>query len=260
MGERLSIIRLQPGCVLDWWSHIGGGQDRLAAAYPRARRITVEPAPPGRQSLPWWSPSRWRAPSAPQRVEQVADGQAHLVWSNMSLHTVFNPLESFARWHRALAVDGFLMFSTLGPGTLPQLRALYERSGWGPPMGPLVDMHDLGDMLVEAGFADPVMDQETITLTWSNADSALLELRSLGANAASGRFAGLRTPRWRARWIDALAGLAARGPAGRLELDFEIVYGHAFKPLPRARVAAESRVELADMRAMVKARRARPSR
>ena len=67
----------------------------------------------------------------------------------------------FERWQRALAVDGFVMFSCLGPGTLRELRALYARLGWRAPAQDFIDMHDLGDMLVHAGFADPVMDQES---------------------------------------------------------------------------------------------------
>jgi malonyl-CoA O-methyltransferase len=172
----------------------------------------------------------------------------------MMLHAEPDPLAVMRRWHRALAVDGFLMFSTLGPGSLPQLRSLYQAEGWGPPMAPLVDMHDLGDMLVEAGFADPVMDQELITLSWSDAATALAELRELGANTDPARSPGLRTPRWRARLMQGLARYAA-GAGERIELGFEVVYGHAFKPPPRMRVAPESAVAVEDLRAMARSRR-----
>ncbi len=94
-------------------------------------------------------------------------------------------------------------------------------------------MHDLGDMLVQAGFADPVMDQETITLTWDSPQALLAELRSLGGNASPLRCAGLRTPRWRARLLRPWNERA--GADGRLALAFEVVYGHAFKAAPRPR-------------------------
>jgi malonyl-CoA O-methyltransferase len=114
-------------------------------------------------------------------------------------------------------------------------------------------MHDLGDMLVHAGFADPVMDQETLTLVWESPDALLGELRALGGNAAPGRFAGLRTPRWRARLGDALAALA--GPDGRPRLSFEIVYGHAFKAAPPPLTDRPTTVSLDEMRALVRSRR-----
>ena len=123
-------------------------------------------------------------------------------------------------------------------------------------MGPLVDMHDLGDMLVQAGFrpGDPVMDQEIVTLNTASAKDALAELKTLGANVACQRWQGLRTERWRRQLMQAMEGPAVQKGSGRVALDFEIVYGHAFKPAPRARVAAESTVALVNMRAMVRAR------
>jgi malonyl-CoA O-methyltransferase len=108
-------------------------------------------------------------------------------------------------------------------------------------------MHDLGDLLVHAGFAEPVMDQELITLTWSTPQAALAELRTLGANVHAGRFAGLRTPRWRDRL---LAELQRRTDAdGRVAISFEIVYGHALRPRARAKMAPVATVALEDLRA-----------
>jgi malonyl-CoA O-methyltransferase len=174
----------------------------------------------------------------------------------MMLHTVTDPALQMQRWRRALAVDGFLMFSTLGPDTLAGLRALYSESGWGSAHAAFTDMHDLGDMLVEAGFADPVMDQERLTLTWATPEALLGELRTLGANADPSRFEGLRTPRWRSRLLAALRERAAGD--GRIALEFELIYGHAFNPAPRAMVAGETHVALDDLRAMVRSGRRRP--
>jgi malonyl-CoA O-methyltransferase len=257
MAGRLGIVKLQPPRVLDWWAHAGAGAPLLAQAYPRAQIVSVERrAPPAAAPPPWWSAKRWRGAGAPALAEaDVAPGAAQLVWANMVLHLVPDPLLTLRDWHKALSVEGFLMFSTLGPGSLPELRALYASQHWGPPLAPLVDMHDLGDMLVAAGFADPVMDQEVVTLTWPDAAAAVAELRSLGANADPGRVPGLHTPRWHRRLLEALEGGASQREGGRIGLSFELVYGHAFKPVPRARVALESAVPLEDMRAMVRAGR-----
>jgi malonyl-CoA O-methyltransferase len=150
------------------------------------------------------------------------------------------------------------MFSCLGPGTLRELHALYRRLGWPAPTAHFVDMHDLGDMLVHAGFADPVMDQELITLQWANARALLDELRSLGGNAAPSRMPGLRTPRWRERLLHALETLA--DAQGRISLQFEVAYGHAFRAAPRARVGEQTTVALDDMRAMIRGGKTRPVR
>lgn len=260
MGERLGVVKLQPRQVLDWWSHLGGGADILARTYPKARIQPVEPFGGASTPQPWWSPRRWSGRPDAIPAAAVPDAQGQLLWANMMLHAVADPLACLGAWHRALAPEGFVMFSTLGPGSLASLRHLYGAQGWGAPMAALVDMHDLGDMLVEAGFADPVMDQESVTLTFSKADQALQELRSIGSNVDPARVSGLRTPRWRRRWLEELERVATRSSSGRIELTFELVYGHAFKPPPRLRVAAEASVSLDDMRAMVRRPRSRSSR
>lgn len=278
MAERLPIIKLKPRVVLDWSARLGGGRRALESAYAadpaRPNIVAVEPVPaaPGQhdtgvaglgymhlerpQPVPWWSPARWRRPPpAPLRPDQVQPGLAQLVWSNMALHGEIRPELLISQWHRALATDGFLMFSTLGPGSLPELRTLYGAESWGPAMAPLVDMHDVGDMLVAAGFADPVMDQELIVLTWPDARAALLELRSLGANIDPKRHAGLRTPRWRSQLTQRLQELASQRDDRRLALTFEVVYGHAFRPPERLRATPEARVSLEEFRAMTRERR-----
>lgn len=260
MAARLPLIRSRPQTVIDWGATLGASADLLARAYPQARRIVVEPHPALRACAarnarrPWWSPGRWRG-RAPEVADarEPAPGSAQLLWANMALHFAPEPEALMRRWQQALEIDGFLMFSTFGPDTLRELRAVHAARGWPPPVQDFVDMHDIGDQLVHAGFADPVMDQEHLTLTWGSAREALAELRALGGNLHPQRHAGLRTPRWRARLEAALASTA--DAQGRIALTFEIVYGHAFKAAPRARVAAETNVPLDDLRAMV--RRAR---
>jgi malonyl-CoA O-methyltransferase len=255
-----------PRHVLDWWSELGASSELLADAYPHAavadvlRPSTLAPAEAASAAIaqarasaaaPGWR--RWLGLGAgrPRSIAQdaVPPGHAQLVWSNMSLHWAPDAPALMREWHRSLVVDGFLMFSTLGPGTLAGLREAYEAQGWGTPYPPWTDMHDIGDMLVEAGFADPVMDQETLRLTYSSPTCALNELRVFGANADTTRFTGLRTPRWRTRLFEALGARA--DSKGRVVLEFEVVYGHAFKPVPRARVAAQTEVGLADMKTML---------
>ena len=259
MAEKLELIKREPAVVADWWGFLGGGAMHLAQRYPKAQRVVVEPSEAlrarsleqGRQ--PWWSPRRWRSSAAAVRLDAIQPGSAQLLWANMMLHWVDDVPSLFAEWQRSLAVDGFVMFSTFGPDTLKELRALYARLGWPQPAQAFVDMHDIGDQLVRAGFADPVMDMEQLTLSWPEPRALLAELRGMGSNLSAARGTGLRTPRWRARLEQELLSLA--GVDGRLSLSFEIVYGHAFKPAPRPRVEGETKVSLEDMRSMVRSRR-----
>jgi len=261
MEERLQWIKARPRHWADWSPLRGGlvAHGLVARRYPDAASYVIEPAPSlvatTRDALaaPWWR--RWQG--AQPRFEAPPDGGVDLLWANMALHMAADPEALIARWHRLVATDGFLMFSGLGPDTVRELRGLYRRLGWPAAGHEFTDMHDWGDMLVHAGFAEPVMDMERVVLTWATPEAALAELRGLGRNLHPARFAGLRSRAWKASLNDALGSLAT--PAsneGRIALTFEIIYGHAFKPTPRVALAAESAVALHDMREMLQ--RGRP--
>lgn len=251
MAERLPMIRLKPTQVLDWSLDAGPPAEPLLSAYPQATVRQVKNEPVAAASA-WWR--RWREARSrvqPVTPDAVPAASAGLVWSNMALHFENDPPAVLAAWRRALQPDGFVMFSTLGPGSLAELRALYDAAGWGPAHVPFVDMHDLGDMMVQAGLADPVTDQETLTLTYGSAEQLLAELRSWGGNGSPARQPGLRTPRWRERLLQAWRERA--DAQGRIALTLELVYGHAFQAPDRGpAVSAETAVDLATMRRMLR--------
>lgn len=265
MAAKLAPIRLQPDHWIDWGAFLGGGAGPVQERYPQARRWVAEVLPElaersreqwrSQAARTWWAPWRrevdpvWLSTS-PDSVPWPEEG-VQLLWANMALHAHSDLPTLLRQWEQSLAVDGFLMCSGLGPDTARELRALYRVLDWPLPTIDFIDMHDLGDALVEAGFADPVMDMERITLTWASAEELLAELRTWGGNVAQGRLAGLRTPRWRADLVQEL-GRALRRPDGRLGMTVEVVYGHAIKPTPRHKLAPETKVSLNDMRAMIK--------
>ena len=259
MEERLGWIKQQPQHWAHWEPVRGGLQAHalLARRYQDSACFVVEPSVERlkfaieKMEKPWWSPARWKAVS--QRFEPPREAGVQMVWANMLLHHAADPQALMAQWHRALSVDGFVMFSCFGPDTLRELRALYAALGWPAPAHEFTDMHDWGDMLVHAGFAEPVMDMERISLSFETPQRLLQELRELGRNLHPGRFAGLRGRTWLADLHRALmARLARPEEGGRLGLTFEIIYGHAFKPVPRLRLLAESQVSLEEMRATLR--------
>ncbi len=258
MQTRLDFIKLQPTRWVHWEPLQGGllAHQALQKRYPQAeawlsseypaQALTAHAAVKGR----WWQAARWLRSRL--RVGVPPEGQAHLLWANMQLHMAARPQNLLQTWHRALAVDGFLMFSCLGPDSLRELRAAYRQQGWPEPAHEFTDMHDWGDMLVEAGFAEPVMDMERITLTYETPERLLAELRELGRNLHVQRFAGLRGRRWREQLDQLLLALARPEEDGRLTLSFEIVYGHALKPQPRAQFSAQTELGLEQMRQMLR--------
>jgi malonyl-CoA O-methyltransferase len=272
MVERLEWIRLQPKAWAHWGAVRGGQRAHIALLnkyqnstcfFPLAGELLADSAIKNivkklknNSTKINWNISKIFQKPPKTEVEVLEDGAVDMLWANMQLHNALDPQALIAKWHRALAVDGFLMFSCLGPDTLRELRGMYEALGWPSPCHQFTDMHDWGDMLVQAGFAEPVMDMERIVLTYETPKKLLEDLRELGRNLHRDRFAALRGKAWKAKLEAALVKhLADPAEGGRLKLTFEVIYGHAMKPKPRIKLSEQSAVSLQDMRAMLQSGR-----
>ncbi len=261
MLERLQWFRVQPDSWLHWEPLLGGLQAHQAlCARLHAARCHVAAQQMAstlvalRAATPRWTNSlQWLRGRRP--VPVAADTRVDMLWANMALHLEPAPQALLRRWHGQIENQGFLLFSCLGPDTLRELRDLYQALGWPAPTQPFTDMHDWGDMLVHTGFAQPVMDMERISLSYSAAAPLLADLRLLGRNFHPDRFPALRARGWHARLAQALESELPRTADGRLLLSVEVIYGHAFKPAPSMPLADPARISVAHMRAMLRAGR-----
>ena len=266
MAERLPWITLQPKSWAHWGAVRGGAQihAELVKHYPKSDCFIAESgdkyayAATKNIANQRWSLAKLLGTGPKTQVAHPSDGSVDMLWANMQLHEALDPQVLLAQWHKALAVDGFVMFSCLGPDTLRELRGMYARLGWPVPSHQFTDMHDWGDMLVQAGFAEPVMDMERIVLTYETPQKLLEDLRELGRNLHPDRFPALRGKAWKARLEAALVEhLSDSAEGGRLKLTFEVIYGHAMKPKPRVKLSEQSAVSLQDMRSMLQGSRGR---
>ncbi len=255
MEDRLQWITLQPESWVHWDPLRGGLQAHtlVAQRYPKSTCYVAEALKKRTQEAMeliaprWWEARRWVGgvvrPGLPPQPAQM-------LWANMALHMAANPEALIAQWSQLLAPEGFVMFSCLGPDTLAELRRIYARAGWPPPSHTFTDMHDWGDMLMHSGFSQPVMDMERITLSFASPQRLLLELRELGRNLHPQRFAALRGRAWHAQLCNALVQELGTPEGNKpLELQFEVIYGHAFKATARPAPSAETAVSLEEMRA-----------
>jgi malonyl-CoA O-methyltransferase len=218
MLERLDYIRLEPRRVLD----AGSGPPRraLRRRYPRASVIALDFSLPmlRRGMLRRWLTGNLFPVCADLERLPIADGAVDLVWSNMALHWVGEPLAALREFRRVLAPGGLLMFSTLGPDSLKELRA----AAGAHRVHRFVDMHDLGDMLLAAGLADPVMDMEMLHFSYRDSERLLRDLRASGQTSArADRPRGLAGRRFAVELRRALGDTP--------QATYEVVYGHAWK-------------------------------
>lgn len=240
MAERLDYMKIVPQRMADIGCATGDGIRALQTRYPKAQPLAIDLALPILQGVCGHNSSWQRLlKRTPQLINAdvcrlpLADNTLDLVWSNLMLHWLDDPLPALREIHRVLNTSGLVMFATLGPDSLLELREAAQKVGADDTARQFPDMHDIGDMLVASGFADPVMDMEMITLTYRHPRQFLADQRHLGAR---GHLLGTQTYQaWR-RIFNAWPPDAE----GRLPLRFEIVYGHAWKPAPRETVQRDA--------------------
>jgi malonyl-CoA O-methyltransferase len=230
--ERLDIVRLQPQVVLDLGAGTGHSTKALRHRYRGATVVAVDLSQAmlveaeRRQS--WLR--RFDLVGADAHRLPIKDASVDLVFSNLMLEWCHDPDAIFQEVRRVLKPGGLLTFTTLGPDTLRELRECWQTIDSYTHVHRFIDMHDLGDALMRAGLAEPVMDTERLTVTYADVDALMRELTASGsANIAYGRPRGLTTKaRLEAlrRVVNSTAQSSRAG--GALSISVEVVYGHAW--------------------------------
>ncbi|MBI3778354.1 MAG: malonyl-ACP O-methyltransferase BioC [Gammaproteobacteria bacterium] len=230
---RLEVVRLEPQWILDIGCGTGYDVRELARRYPRARVLGLDiveiMAHRARRKSGLWRRLTGRCAFACGDAERLpfAPASVDMIVSNLALQWC-DPRTVFAEARRVLRPGGLLMFTTFGPDTLRELRDAWRAADDAPHVHDFIDMHDLGDMLMHAGFADPVMDMESFTLTYDSVRDVMRDIKQLGAhNVARNRARGLTG---KARFARVRAAYEALAHDGKIPATYEAVYGHAWTP------------------------------
>ncbi len=227
--SRLDVVRAAPEVIVDVGCGTGHGARALERRFPRARVIALDAAHgmllAARAQQRWWRRfPRLRADAA---ALPLADGSVDLVFSNLMLQWCPDPQRVFVEFHRVLRPGGLLHFTTFGPDTLCELRQAFTAADGHSHVNVFADMHDLGDGLVRAGFAAPVMDVDRHVHSHADVMELMRDLKSIGAHNVT-----LHRPRGltgRGRWRAMQAAYERDRRDGRLPVTWEVVYGHAWR-------------------------------
>jgi malonyl-CoA O-methyltransferase len=236
--EHLDPMRLDPARILDLGCGTGAFFDALGKRFPRAELVGLDLAQAmlaqARRRTAWWRRAlRARSPRLvcgdAERLP-LASGSVGLIFSNLALQWCrAGPV--FAEAARTLSTGGLLLFSSFGPDTLKELRVAFTAADGARHVHTFADMHDLGDALVHAGFADPVMEMEVLTAEYSTVDALARDLKACGGcNALAARSRGLIGPR---AWKRMVERYEAQRRDGALPATYEVIYGHAWRAAPK---------------------------
>ena len=170
--ERLDLLRIDPAVIVDLGAGTGGASRELKRRYRGSRVVAVDIAEAmlRRASRRQGLLRRFDRVCGDAAALPLRDGSVDMVFSNLALHWSDDPDRAFAECRRVLVPGGVLTFTTYGPDTLIELRRAWAAVDGHVHVNQFIDMHDLGDALVRAGFAEPVMDVERYTLTYEPGD------------------------------------------------------------------------------------------
>jgi malonyl-CoA O-methyltransferase len=236
MLSRLDLVKIKPEAILDAGCGTGHGSFALQKRFSNAQVISLDIALGMLQQTKLQRPlmnkifSRQHLLCADIENLPLADNSVGMIWSNLALQWCNDLDAAFCELARVLQPEGLIMFSTFGPDTLKELRAASNNGH--THVSRFIDMHDIGDALIRAGFSTPVLDVEHYTLTYDDVKSVMTDLKSIGAhNATEGRARGLQGKGFlqnlTQNYEQFRIGLKEEG--GKLPATFEVVYGHAWK-------------------------------
>lgn len=230
MLERLDLVRINPEVIVDVGCGTGVATTALMKKYRKARVVGLDIAQgmltSARKRAPWFRKLYCVCGDA----ENLPLGEAScdMIFSNLTLQWCGELEQVFREFKRALKPGGLLMFSTLGPDTLKELRHSWAMADGFNHVNAFIDMHDIGDALMRVQLAEPVMDAERLTLTYKDVFDLMRDLKTLGAhNVTAGRAPGLTGRKRLQAMRDAYEQFRSNG---LLPATYEVVYGHAWAP------------------------------
>jgi malonyl-CoA O-methyltransferase len=226
--ERLDYLRIEPRVTLDLGAGTGQFSAKLARRYRSTRVITLDIAPAmvsaARRSKRWFSKQRFVCGDA--EALPLANQSVDLIFSNLTLQWCTDLDAVFRECTRILAPGGAVLFSTLGPDTLRELRSCWRSVDAYNHVNAFIDMHDVGDAMLRGGLTDPVVDADRLTLTYPDVFRLMSDLKLLGArNATAGRARGLTG---KGKLQAMIAAYEQLRHDGALPATYEVVYGHAW--------------------------------
>lgn len=237
--DRLELVRMDPNLIVDVGAGTGHASAVLAGKYRRSRVCALDIAEGMLRE------TRRNEP-AERVIELICGDAARLPFSDRSVDLIFCNLvlqwcndidQVFREFRRVIAPHGLLSFTTFGPDTLNELREAWRAVDEHTHVNRFVDMHDIGDALVRAGLAEPVIDVEHFTLTYPDVLSLMRDLKAIGAhNVTRGRPHGL-TGRRRLEAVRAAYERYRIG--GSLPATYEVVYGQAWGAVEGATARVE---------------------
>ena len=232
--ERLQYFNIQPRRILDLGCGTGYFSQQLKQRFPKAQIVSCDLSAKMLEQVRtkhrWLN--KWPLVQADMQQLPFASQSFDLIFSNQVIHWAESMPSLFSELYRVLNHQGCILFSTLGPDTFSELRNSFSAIDDYAHVNDFLDMHDIGDGMLQANFLDPVVDMEKLSVHFKSLTDLVRSLKDQGVkNIHSKRRRGLMTPRQWQSLTHAFESMKTED--GRYPLSYEVVYGHAWKNADR---------------------------
>jgi malonyl-CoA O-methyltransferase len=221
LAEKLKVISIKPQTIIDLGSGTGLLSNKTAEIFPNANLICVDFA---QQSLLKNSQNLKVCANAYELP--FSSNSVDFIVSNLMMQWCSDLKALFNECFRVLKPEGLILFTTFGPDTLKELKRSWSAVDNSTHVNNFIDMHDIGDQMLQSGFQSPIMEMENITLTYEKVLDLMHDLKSIGAQNVGNRSKALTGKTKFKKMIEMYESYRTDG---KLPATYEVIYGHAWK-------------------------------
>ena len=221
LAEKLKVISIKPQTIIDLGSGTGLLSNKTAEIFPNANLICVDFA---QQSL-LENPQNLKVCANAYELP-FASNSVDFIVSNLMMQWCPDLKALFNECFRVLKPEGLILFTTFGPDTLKELKRSWSAVDSSAHVNNFIDMHDIGDQMLQSGFQSPIMEMDNITLTYEKVLDLMHDLKSIGAQNVGSRSKALTGKTKFKKMIEMYESYRSDG---KLPATYEVIYGHAWK-------------------------------